>query len=239
MISESVQNYLKTIYQLETDGETVTTTALADALGISAASATNMIKKLATLKLARHSPYRGVELTKAGQKIALEVIRHHRLVETFLADALGVPWDRVHAEAEKIEHVISEDLEERIADFLGDPTLDPHGDPIPSKSGTVSEPERASLVDIAAGQSAVIQRIGNQDPDHLRHFSNIGLVPNASVNVVRREPFEGPLHVRVSMGREHVIDSDLAKDIWVVTSERQGTKKQRYTPEANRKSKRH
>lgn len=239
MFSESVQNYLKTIYQLEADGETVTTTALADALGISAASATNMIKKLATMKLARHSPYRGVELTKAGQKLALEVIRHHRLVETFLADALGVPWDRVHAEAEKIEHVISEDLEERIADFLGDPTLDPHGDPIPSKSGTVIESERASLVDIAAGQSAVIQRIGNQDPDHLRHFSNIGLVPNASVNVVRREPFEGPLHVRVSMGAEHVIDSDLAKDIWVVTSERLGTRKQRYTPEAKRKSKRH
>ncbi|MBI3740826.1 MAG: metal-dependent transcriptional regulator [Chloroflexi bacterium] len=134
MISRAIEDYVKAIFQLRVEGHAVTTSALADALGISNASATNMIKKLAKLKLARHSPYRGVELTRAGEKIALEIIRHHRLIETFLTEALGVPWDRVHAEAEKIEHVISEDLEERIANFLGNPRQDPHGDPIPSKA---------------------------------------------------------------------------------------------------------
>lgn len=214
MISESVQNYLKTIYLLGADGKPVTTTALADALGISAASATNMIKKLATLKLARHSPYRGVELTKAGEKIALEVIRHHRLVETFLAEALGVPWDRVHAEAERIEHVISEELEDRIANFLGDPKHDPHGDPIPTRAGVMDEPRRPSLADIAAGETAVVQRIGAQDPEHLRHLSLLGIVPNARVDVLHHEPFAGPLRVRVN-DAEHVLDETFARQIWV------------------------
>src|SRR5919199_2531010 len=141
MNTPSVENYLKAIYQLETERDIVTTSALADALRVSAASATNMVKKLAAQKLARHSPYRGVELTPRGERVALEVIRHHRLVELFLVKALGVPWDRVHVEAEKIEHVLSEDLEDRIAQFLGEPTEDPHGDPIPSKSGRVPETE--------------------------------------------------------------------------------------------------
>jgi len=214
MISESVQNYLKAIYLLGADGKSVTTSALADALGVSAASATNMIKKLAAMKLARHSPYRGVELTKAGEKIALEVIRHHRLIETFLAEALGVPWDRVHVEAERIEHVISEELEDRIADFLGDPTRDPHGDPIPTRAGIVDELRRPALADIAAGETVVVQRIGAQEPEHLRHLSQLGIVPNASVNVIHREPFEGPLRVRVNH-IEHVLDESFARQIWV------------------------
>ncbi len=214
MISASVENYLKTIYQLGADGKPVTTTALAEALDISAASATNMIKKLATMKLARHLPYRGVELTKSGQKIALEVIRHHRLVETFLADALGVPWDRVHAEAEKIEHVISEDLEERIADFLGDPTLDPHGDPIPSKSGAIVATIRKSLADLAPGERATIQRVSAQDPARLRYLYDLGLVPQATVEFVEQAPFDGPVRVRVE-SEEHALDHDLAQQIWV------------------------
>lgn len=225
MISESVQNYLKTIYLLGADGKAVTTSALADALDISAASATNMIKKLASLKLARHSPYRGVELTKAGEKIALEVIRHHRLIETFLAEALGVPWDRVHAEAERIEHVISEELEDRIANFLGDPKRDPHGDPIPTRAGVVDEPPRPSLADIAEGETAVVQRIGAQDPEHLRHFSALGIVPNASVNVIRREPLEGPLRVRVDGGAEQILDQRLADSVWVIAKSKTDRKK--------------
>lgn len=215
MISASVENYLKTIYQLGIDGETVTTTALADALCISAASATNMIKKLATMKLVRHSPYQGVELTKAGRKIALEVIRHHRLVETFLADALGVPWDRVHAEAEKIEHVISEDLEERIADFLGDPTLDPHGDPIPTKDGAVVATISKSLTDLAPGSRATIQRVSAQDPARLRYLRELGLVPQATVEIVEMSPFDGPIRVRVDDGEEHSLDHALARQIWM------------------------
>ncbi len=215
MTSASVQNYLKAIYQLQEDNETVTTTALAQHLNISAASVTNMIKKLARLNLVRHSPYHGVELTPAGEKMALEVLRHHRLIELFLAEALGVPWEAVHAEAEKIEHVISEDLEDRIADFLGDPLRDPHGDPIPTKAGTVERLDHLSLLDINAGQSATIARVSDQNPDHLKHFSKLGLIPEATVDVLSREPFEGPLRVRAADGQEHTLDETLARCIWV------------------------
>ncbi len=218
MPSASVQNYLKAIYQLQETCETVTTTALAQHLDISAASATNMIKKLARLKLVRHSPYHGVELSTAGEKMALEVIRHHRLIELFLAEALGVPWEAVHAEAEKIEHVISEDLEDRIADFLGDPGRDPHGDPIPTKTGFVERPAYQSLFDLNAGQSAVIRRVSDQNPDHLKHFFKLGLIPDATVDVVQREPFQGPLRVRVGSGSEHTLDETLARSIWVTLS---------------------
>ncbi len=231
MISRAIEDYLKVIYQLGA-AKAVTTSALADALAISDASATNMIKKLAEMKLARHSPYHGVELTKAGEKIALEVIRHHRLIETFLAEALGVPWDRVHAEAEKIEHVISEDLEERIANFLGNPTQDPHGDPIPTKALEIKTAPSATLADIAPGESARIQRVGNQDPAHLRHFSNIGIVPNATVNILDREPFHGPLRVRADNGKESVLDESTARTIQVTAFPRKDAK----TAKKNRKS---
>lgn len=224
MTSASVQNYLKAIYQLQENCETVTTTALAQHLDISAASATNMIKKLARLKLVRHSPYHGVELTTAGEKMALEVLRHHRLIELFLAEALGVPWEEVHAEAEKIEHVISEDLEDRIANFLGDPERDPHGDPIPTKAGHVERPLYQSLMDVGAGQSAVISRVSDQNPDHLKHFSKLGLIPDATVDVLHREPFEGPLRVRVNSGNEHTLDETLARAIWVSPPTIQKTK---------------
>lgn len=218
MSSSSVQNYLKAIYQLQENSGSVPTTVLAQHLDISAASATNMIKKLARLKLVRHTPYHGVELTTAGEKMALEVLRHHRLIELFLAEALGVPWEAVHAEAEKIEHVISEDLEDRIANYLGDPERDPHGDPIPTKGGQVEHPRYQSLCDMGAGQSAVIRRVSDQNPEHLKHFFKLGLVPDATVDVLHREPFEGPLRVRVSSGEEHVLDEALASAIWVSPS---------------------
>ncbi|MBI3536331.1 MAG: metal-dependent transcriptional regulator [Chloroflexi bacterium] len=224
MISRAIEDYVKAIFQLRVEGHAVTTSALADALGISNASATNMIKKLAKLKLARHSPYRGVELTRAGEKIALEIIRHHRLIETFLTEALGVPWDRVHAEAEKIEHVISEDLEERIANFLGNPRQDPHGDPIPSKALEIEPSPSVTLADIPVGQSAVIRRFSDQDPERLRHFSHLGLVPNATVNVIQREPFAGPVRVRAKRGAESVLDEKLARTILVSALHRQGAK---------------
>lgn len=218
MQSASVQNYLKAIYTLQENHETVTTSALAQYLEISAASATNMVKKLARLKLAHHSPYHGVQLTPSGAKMALEVIRHHRLVELFLSQALNVPWDCVHDEAERIEHVISEDLEDRIAAFLGDPAHDPHGDPIPTKAGYVERLALLSLLDVGAGESAVIRRVSDQNPEHLRHFSKLGLIPNATVGVVEREPFGGPLRVRVGEGREQVLDETLARMIWVAPS---------------------
>lgn len=216
MKSESVQNYLKAIYTLQEREETVTTSALAEHLHISAASATNMVKKLAREGLVDHSPYHGVQLTKPGSKLALEVIRHHRLIELFLAETLNVPWDCVHAEAEKIEHVISEDLEDRIANFLGNPERDPHGDPIPTKAGKVADlSSQHSLLELGTGQSAVIERVSDQKPEHLRYFLKLGLIPDATVNVIEREPFEGPLRVRVAAGQEHVLDENLARSIWV------------------------
>ncbi len=215
MTSASVQNYLKAIYTLQENREAVTTSALAQHLDISAASATNMVKKLARLRLAHHSHYHGVQLTPSGERMALEVIRHHRLVELFLTETLDVPWDCVHEEAEKIEHVISEDLEDRIAAFLGEPTLDPHGDPIPSKSGHVERPELQLLLETSAGQSVIIRRVSDQNPEHLRHFSKLGLIPNATVEVTQHEPFGGPLRVRVGNGPEQVLDETLARTIWV------------------------
>lgn len=215
MTSAAAQNYLKAIYTLQEQQAAVTTSALAQYLKVSAASATNMVKKLARARLLHHSPYHGVQLTGRGEKMALEVIRHHRLIELFLARTLAVPWDCVHAEAEKIEHVISEDLEDRIATFLGDPTLDPHGDPIPTKAGQVARPVYPSLLDVGAGQSAVVRRVSDQNPEHLRHFSKLGLVLDANVDVLEREPFEGPLRVRVASGAEHIVDETLACEIWV------------------------
>lgn len=215
MTSASVQNYLKAIYTLQEHQETVTTSALAQYLEISAASATNMVKKLARLKLAEHSPYHGVQLTPRGAKLALEVIRHHRLIELFLSETLDVPWDCVHAEAEKIEHVISEDLEDRIAAFLDEPTRDPHGDPIPTKNGKVKRVAYPSLMQVGVGRSAVIQRVSDQNPAHLRHFQKLGLVLDAQVDVLEREPFDGPMRVRTASGGEHVLDETLARSIWV------------------------
>jgi len=215
MESASVQNYLKAIYTLQENHKQVTTSALAEHLHVSAASATNMVKKLARLRMAHHSPYHGVQLTPRGNKLALEVIRHHRLIELFLSETLDVPWDCVHAEAEKIEHVISEDLEDRIATFLGDPARDPHGDPIPTKGGRVEHPPYESLFNVGAGETAVIRRVSDQNPEHLRHFSKLGLIPDAVVDVVEQEPFEGPLRVRVEEGSEHVLDESLAREIWV------------------------
>ncbi len=214
-LSSAVQDYLKAIYQIRCAAGVVTTTALAAEMGVAAASATNMIKKLAALKLARHSPYRGVELSPAGEKIALEIVRHHRLVEAFLHEALGMSWDEVHDEAHKLEHVLSDNLEDHIADFLGDPTEDPHGDPIPTKAGILGATSHTALADVPIGNSVVVRRITEQNPEHLRHFSDLGLVPNARVTVLEREPFEGPLRVRLENGAARILDGKLARHIWV------------------------
>ncbi len=168
MSSAAVEDYLKAIYRLQTEEGQVTTTGLAAALHISPASATNMVKKLASMKLVRHSPYRGVELTASGEKTALQVIRHHRLLELYLNSELGLPWDQVHAEAEKIEHVLSPELEDRIADKLGNPAVDPHGDPIPTPEGTVARSSVRRLSEVPAGTHAIIRRVGSQAPEHLR-----------------------------------------------------------------------
>lgn len=217
----AVQDYLKAVQLLEwedgSEGGRVSTQVVAERLGVSPASATNMLKKLASLGLVEHAPYRGASLTDAGRKVALEVIRHHRLLETYLAEALGVPWDRVHEEAEILEHVLSEDLEDRIADRLGDPKADPHGHPIPAKDGSVAEPSRLRLWDVPRGSSVAVERVSDEVPEALRFLGVAGIRPGAAVTVVDRGPVGGPLFVRVDGGSDevHALSKDVAEFVWV------------------------
>jgi DtxR family transcriptional regulator, Mn-dependent transcriptional regulator len=197
-ISESVQDYAKAIYSLSRRGDgSVATSALADRLGVSPASASAMVKRLAELGFVSHEPYHGVRLTPAGEKVALEVIRHHRLLELYLSEALGMPWDRVHDEAEVLEHAISEELSDLIAAKLGDPTHDPHGDPIPTRDGRIEEEVTRSLAESRPGERVVLARVSDSDPEMLRYLGERGIEPGTSIEVVGREPFGGPLNVRV------------------------------------------
>jgi DtxR family Mn-dependent transcriptional regulator len=199
--SPAVQDYLKAIYRLsETGGDhdgLITTSQVAEALGVTAASASNMLKKLDGMGLVAQAKRQGVELTETGKQAALEVIRHHRLLETYLATRLGVPWDEVHREAEVLEHHISEALEARIAAELGDPERDPHGDPIPTVAGQVAAVTGERLSDLPDGSRGTVRRVSDHDPALLRWLAERGLVPDATVEVVGRTPFGGPVAVRV------------------------------------------
>jgi DtxR family transcriptional regulator, Mn-dependent transcriptional regulator len=195
--SEAVENYAKAIYSLQhRTGEPVATNDLADRLAVTAASASGMIKKLADLGLVAHVPYRGVQLTEEGERLALEVLRHHRLLELYLATQLDVPWDRVHEEAEALEHVLSEDLEARIAAKLGHPTHDPHGDPIPDAQLQIDESTTRSLADLEAGARGRFVRVSDSDPAMLRYLTERGVRLGDRLEVLDRQPFEGPLTVR-------------------------------------------
>jgi DtxR family transcriptional regulator, Mn-dependent transcriptional regulator len=209
--SSAVEDYAKAIYALQMPAdEPVTTTALAERLGVTAASASGMVKRLGELGLVMHRRYHGVLLTDAGRRVALEVIRHHRLLELYLVESLGVPWDRVHEEAEVLEHVLSEDLEDLIAAKLGDPTHDPHGDPIPSRELTIEEINTESLESLESGARGMFARISDSDPDMLRYLAERGIAPGDEMEVVERQPFGGPLFVR--FGDEvHPLGGDLAR----------------------------
>src|SRR3954467_5977071 len=197
-VSSAVQDYAKAIYSLEQrcDSGAVSTNALAERLGVSAASASSMVKKLDGLGLVEHVPYRGVALTERGAKVALEVLRHHRLLERFLAEELGVPWDRVHDEAEVLEHVLSEELEELIAAKLGHPTIDPHGDPIPTAELEIVEPDTVSLDALDAGQAGTFVRISDSDPEMLRYLGARGIALGDAFEVIDKQPFGGPVFTR-------------------------------------------
>lgn len=215
LLSRATEDYLKAIYKLAEMGMEVTTSALAEQMGVAPASVTNMCKKLADLHLLRYEPYQGVTFTPTGQKLALEIVRHHRLLELYLAEALGVPWDRVHEEAEKLEHVISEDLEERMAAALGDPQFDPHGAPIPSRSGTVHRQECDRLVDIAAGESVVVVEVDDADADLLRYLGELEIYPGAAIEVQDRAPFNGPLTLLINQ-KAHTLGYQAARSVLVV-----------------------
>ena len=217
--SEAVEDYAKAIYALQSraGGEPVSTNDLAERLGVTPASASSMVKKLAELGLADHVPYRGVGLTTDGKRLALEVLRHHRLLELYLAEHLGVPWDRVHEEAEALEHVLSEYLESRIAAKLGDPTHDPHGDPIPSESLAIEEGDTRALADMKAGERGRFIRVSDSDPEMLRYLGERGIAIGDELEVLDRQPFDGPLTVR--FGNElHVLGGGLARAMRVERS---------------------
>jgi DtxR family Mn-dependent transcriptional regulator len=190
-------------------------------MGIAAPSVTAMVKKLAELKLVAHEPYQGVTLTRVGEMAAIEVVRHHRLIEKYLTDALGVPWDRVHDEAEKLEHVISEDLEDRIDASLGHPTTDPHGAPIPSRDGNVVRVVARPLTDALSGDQLVVVEVDDRDPSLLRYLGERELYPGTAVDVVRVEPYGGSTVLRIGE-REFAIGRDAAAVIRVAPRRARG-----------------
>ena len=215
-ITPAMEDYLKTIFSLQEIGERVTTQAIADQLNVAAPSVTGMVKRLHDLNLVDHAPYRGVTLSDAGRKVALEVVRHHRLLELYLADALGYSWDEVHDEADKLEHTISEEFEARIDKALGYPTHDPHGDPIPTLAGDIPEADYRRLSDLDTGEQASVVRIFHDDGERLRYLGELGLYPDSSVTIIEKMPFNGPLRIQVNDGdAEHVIGLDLAADVYV------------------------
>jgi DtxR family transcriptional regulator, Mn-dependent transcriptional regulator len=213
-LSEAIQDYLKEIYKLEASGARATTTAVARSLGVAPSSATAMVKKLAVLGLVDHAPYRGVELTEAGRKIALEVVRHHRLLEVYLAETLGLGIDAVHAEADRLEHVISEELEARIDQALGFPTHDPHGDPIPDAALNLKARSLRPLDELEPGESATVRRIPDGDAGLLRYLADLELVPGCRLVVRASDLPAGPVTVDVA-GREHELSRELAGQIGV------------------------
>ena len=211
-LSVAVQDYLKAIYVLESEGERVTTSALARRMGVSAPSTTAMTKRLAELGLVERLPYRGVALTDAGRRGALEVLRHHRLLERYLVDRLGLTLDQVHAEAELLEHALSEELEARIDAELGFPTHDPHGDPIPDRDLRVVRGSDRTLLDLEPGARASISRVPDGDSALLRYLGELGIVPGSDLELVGYAPFGGPVTVRTERG-EHAISRELADRI--------------------------
>lgn len=215
-LSQSVEDYLKAIYILETEGEGATTTNIAENLQVSNASVTNMLKRLATMNFIEHKSYKGAQLTEAGTKIALEILRHHRLLELYLKEIMGYSWDEVHDEAEKLEHHISEQFEDKIAELLDHPTHDPHGDPIPSKDGVMPEIASLSVCDAEEGKSYIIGRVKDQDPELLRYLEKSGVIPGVKVKILEKAPFEGPIKVLLE-NEEFTFGYSIGRQVYLVS----------------------
>jgi DtxR family transcriptional regulator, Mn-dependent transcriptional regulator len=219
-ITGAVQDYAKAIWSLARRSRApVSTSAIAERLDVSPASASAMIKRLEALGLVSREPYHGVRLTRAGERVALEVLRHHRLLELYLAEALGMSWDRVHEEAEVLEHAISPELSELIAAKLGHPTHDPHGDPIPTRDGEIDERPTRALADLRPGERGTFSRVSDSNSDMLRYLSDRGIAPGDTVELVGQEPFGGPLTVRAN-ARDHALGGQLARAMRIEASKR-------------------
>jgi DtxR family Mn-dependent transcriptional regulator len=214
MPSPATEDYLKAIYALERAGQRATTSILAARLGVQPASVTGMIKRLTEMALVSHTPYGAATLTPEGRRAALSVIRNHRLVERFLVDTLGVPWDAAHHEAHKLEHAVSDMLADRIEDFLGHPTTCPHGSPIPTPNGEVAEPTQVPLTDLPVGQTAVVSEVDDEDAALLRHLNELGLIPGTEVEPLAVAPFDGPITLRIA-DQERPVGSAVAHHVWV------------------------
>jgi DtxR family Mn-dependent transcriptional regulator len=211
--SRAVEDYLKAIYRLEQDDAPASTSDLAERLDRSAASVTNMVKSLAEQGLVSHEPYHGVRLSEEGRTAALRIIRRHRIIEAYLIDRLGYTWDGVHPEAERLEHAVSDDLVERMAAALGDPTVDPHGSPIPARDGSIERPELKRLTEAEAGTSAIVRQVGDRDSDRLRRLSAIGLLLGTRFDLLA---FGDAGEIRIRIGsEEHELESSVAAGIHV------------------------
>jgi DtxR family Mn-dependent transcriptional regulator len=208
-LTRSVEDYLKAIYQLSPEGRAASTSEIAHLLSLSAPSVTGMVKRLSEQGLLEHVPYRGVQLTGEGRRAALRMVRRHRLIEAYLVAFLGYSWDTVHDEAERLEHAVSDTLVERMANALGNPDVDPHGDPIPSADGFVHELSGIPLSEVPVGQTVAINRVQESQPDRLRYMASLGLKPGVRITVVDRQPFDDLITVEVG-DQKHVIGRELS-----------------------------
>lgn len=214
---QAIEDYLKTIYMLAEEESPVSTSRIADAREVKPASVTSMLRRLAKLKLVSYEKHRGVELTQTGEKVALEVIRHHRLLELYLMEALGFAWDEVHEQADALEHVISEKLEERIAAFLGNPTIDPHGDPIPAKDGTIIADDMRALPMLSPGAQGQVARImDDANSEMLRYLADLGLIPGVKIEIMEKAPFGGPITLLIG-AQSHTIGRAVAESVLVTS----------------------
>lgn len=212
-LSRSIEDYLKVIYKLELESGSAQTSAIADALAIAPPSVSGMVKRLADAELVTHVPYRGVELTEAGRRQALRMLRRHRILESYLIGHLGYDWDDVDREAERLEHAVSDDLVERMAVKLGNPTHDPHGAPIPSAAGTIDPTRYVPMTEIEVGLAGRFRMIGDADPERLRFIASLGLRPGAEFRVLDRQPFNGPVTIELDGDRKEVIGFALASSL--------------------------
>ena len=212
-LSRSIEDYLKVIYKLERESGSAQTSAIAEALSIAPPSVSGMVKRLADNGLVTHTPYRGVELTETGRSQALKMLRRHRVLESYLIENLGYDWDDVHQEAERLEHAVSDELIERMASNLGNPTHDPHGAPIPSASGQIEPLRYIPMTEIDVGATAMFRLVGDADSKRLRFIASLGLKPGVEFRVLARQPFNGPVTVQLPGDRQEVIGFELASSL--------------------------
>jgi DtxR family transcriptional regulator, Mn-dependent transcriptional regulator len=214
-LTAPAEDYLKAIYDLERSGNAAGTNEIAAQLAIAPASVSGMVRRLAEQGLIEHERYHGARLTEAGRRAALRTIRRHRIIEAYLVQALGYAWDRVHDEAEQLEHAASDDLIDRMAAAIGEPARDPHGAPIPTREGAVDEPRLTSIDELAVGEQARVRRVSDRDGERLRYLAELGMTPGTIFEVVERAPFDGPITVRLEDGSARSVGRTLARQVLV------------------------